>query len=257
MEQRGIENVKNGVGFLDGGRLLQRDRGGAEQRVDLVVQATAVLLLVGAAKLVVLFEQFGDPADLAFHGLAACLGRVRGEHRVELQAVQQLLGLGRAHLVDELMVGDGELVDRIHGVDVVHFGLAFTQYGNAVVLLGKIGEVEVGGECAGKQLGIVQIHLVDDLHGLGQTVLVRVCVAAEMLVACFDRIFAHGVESGEQLGIVLIEHITKDLQTQIHIVFQILRKIVLFRSLAAGAGFHDGSVGRHDLLFIFCQNKPP
>ena len=147
--------------------------------------------------------------------------------------------------------------DLVDGIAVVHFGLTLTQHGNAVVLLGKIGEVEVGGECAGEQLCVVQVHLVDDLHGFGQTVLVRVCVAAEMLVACFDRIFAHGVEGGEQLGIVLIEYITKDLQTQIHIVFQILRKIVLFRSLAAGTGFHDGSIGGHDLLFIFCQNKPP
>ncbi len=257
VEQRGIEDVENRVGFLDRSRLLQRDRGGAEQCVDLVVQTTAVLFLVGAAELVVHGEQLGDSADLAFHRLAARFGRVRGEDRVELQAVQQLLGLGRTQLVDELVVGDGEFVDRVDSIAVRHFGFACAQRGDAVVFLGKIGEVEVGGECAGQQLCVVLVDFVDDLRGLGQTVLIRIRVAAEVLVACLDRVLTHGVEDVEQLGVVLVEHVTQDLQGKIHVVFQLVRKIVLFRSLSARAGFHNGSIGRHDLLFIFCQNKPP
>ncbi len=119
VEQRVVEDVENRVGFLNRRRLLQRNRRGAEQRVDLVVEATAVFLLVGAAEQTVRFEQLGDAADLAFHGLTAGLGGVRGEHRVELELVEQLLGLGRTHLVDELVVGAGHLVHRIDGLGVV------------------------------------------------------------------------------------------------------------------------------------------
>ena len=170
VEQGVVEDIENRVRFLDRGRFLQRDRGGAEQRVDFVVETAQTLLLVQSAEALVFLEQFGDAADLAFHGLAAGLGGVRREHGVELEPVEQLLGLGRAHLVDELVVGDGELVDRIDGLVVGHVVLALMQHGDAVVLLGQVRQVEIRGERAGQQLGVMQRHIVDDVHGLFQAV---------------------------------------------------------------------------------------
>ena len=123
VEQRVVEDIKNGVGFLNRSRLLQRDRGGAEQRVDLVEESTGVFLLVRAAEQLMRFEQLGDTADLAFHGLTAGFGRMRGEHRMELELVEQLLGPGRTHLVDELVVGAGHFVHRVDGLGVIHGGL--------------------------------------------------------------------------------------------------------------------------------------
>ena len=155
VEQRVVEDVENRVRFLNRGRLLQRDWRGAEQGVDLVVETAQAFLLVRAAENLVFPEQFGDAADLAFHCLAACFSGVRGEDGVELKLVEQLLGLGRAHLVDELVVGDGELVDRIDRLLAGYVVLALMEHGNAVVLLGQVCQMEVRGECAGQQLGIV------------------------------------------------------------------------------------------------------
>ena len=155
VEQRVVEDVENRVRFLNRGRLLQRNRRGAEQGVDLVVETAQAFLLVRAAENLVFPEQFGDAADLAFHCLAACFSGVRGEDGVELKLVEQLLGLGRAHLVDELVVGDGELVDRIDRLLAGYVVLALMEHGNAVVLLGQVCQMEVRGECAGQQLGIV------------------------------------------------------------------------------------------------------
>ena len=146
VEQRVVEDVENRVRFLNRG---------AEQGVDLVVETAQAFLLVRAAENLVFPEQFGDAADLAFHCLAACFSGVRGEDGVELKLVEQLLGLGRAHLVDELVVGDGELVDRIDRLLAGYVVLALMEHGNAVVLLGQVCQMEVRGECAGQQLGIV------------------------------------------------------------------------------------------------------
>ena len=152
VEQRVVENVEDGIRFLNRCRLLQCDRGGAEQRVDLVEETTGVFLLVRAAKQLMCFEQLGDTANLAFHGLTAGFGRMRGEHRVELELVEQFLCLGRTELVDELVVGAGHFVDWIDGRGVLNLGFALMQHGNAIVLLAQIGEMEVGRECAGQQL---------------------------------------------------------------------------------------------------------
>ena len=111
------------------------------------------------------FEQLCDAADLAFHGLAARLGGVCSEHRVEFEAFEQLLGLGRTHFGDELVVGLRHLVHRIDGLGVVDLGLALMEHGHTVVLLAQIRQVEVRGERAGEQLSIVQIHRIDRLDG--------------------------------------------------------------------------------------------
>ena len=77
---------------------------------------------------------------------------MRGEHRVELELVEQFLCLGRTELVDELVVGASHFVDWIDGRGVLNLGFALMQHGNAIVLLAQIGEMEVGRECAGQQL---------------------------------------------------------------------------------------------------------
>ena len=46
IEQRIVENIENGFRFLNRSRLLQCDRRGAEQRVNLVEESTGVFLLV-------------------------------------------------------------------------------------------------------------------------------------------------------------------------------------------------------------------
>ena len=90
-----------------------RDRGGAEERVDLLQQATLVLRERHAVQARAALQQLGDAADLALDSLAARLGGVGGEDRAELQAAQQREGLAAPALVDELAVGDGDVVDGV------------------------------------------------------------------------------------------------------------------------------------------------
>lgn len=71
-----------------------------------------VLNEVGAAQAPTFLEQAGDAADLTLNGLAARLGRMRGENRMELQAREQLGCFGSAHLIGELMERHGEGVRR-------------------------------------------------------------------------------------------------------------------------------------------------
>ena len=250
-EQRVVEDVEDGIGLLDRRRLLQRDRGRAEQRVDLVVEAADVLLLVGAAEALVLFQQLRDAADLAFDCLAARFGRMRREHRVEFELLQQRLGFGRPHFGQQLMVGGGQFVHRVNGFVVFHLVLALVQHGNAVVLLTQVGEVEICGECAGEQLGVVQIHRIDGGDGLCQTILIGVRIrrrSGEMLGACLHRVVAHGVERRQQLRVIFAQYVAQNAQAQAHVVAERLRQLPLFGALGPGAGRHDGRVGGRDLL---------
>lgn len=220
MEQRVVEDVEDRVGFLDRRRLLERDRGRAEQRVDLVVETAVAFLLVRSAQHAVRGELVGDAADLAFHGLASRLGRMGGEDRMELETVEQLLRLGRAHLGDELMVGLRHLVDRVNRQRIIHFRLALMQHGDAVVLLAEVRKMEVRGECARKQLRVVQIHRVDRLDGHFKVVALGMGVgedAGETFRACVDGVLTHGVEGVEQRFVVFGEHSTQNFETQIHV----------------------------------------
>ena len=120
------------------------------------MQQTLILLQLGTAQAAADGQQVGDAPDLALHGLAPRLGGVGGEDGVELQLLQQLRGLGRAHLLKELAVGAGHLVDGVGALDLqVHLALAFMQDLHPVVLLAEVGQVEVGGQGAGQQLGIL------------------------------------------------------------------------------------------------------
>ena len=255
VEQRVVEDVENRVRFLNRGRLLQRDRRGAEQGVDLVVETAQAFLLIRAAEALVLLKQFGNAADLAFHGLTTGLSGVRREDGVEFELVEQFLGLGRASLIDELVVSDGELVDRVDRLVNGHVVLALVEHGNAVVLLGQVCQMEIRGERAGQQLGVVQRHVVDDVHGLLQAILVgvRILQLGEMLGAGLHRVMTHGVERRQQFGVVFAQYVTQDLKTQIHVVLQAFGKIMLLRALSAGPGSDDGGVSGSDLFFRCCH----
>ena len=115
--------------------------------------------------------------------------------------------------------------------------------------------MEVRGECAGQQLGVVQRHVVDDVHGLFQAILcgVRILQLGEVFSAGFHRVITHGVERGEQFGVVFAQYVTQDLQTQIHVVLEALGKIMLLGALAASSGGDDGGVSRSDLFFWCCH----
>ena len=255
VEQRVVEDVENRVRFLNRGRLLQRDRRGAEQGVDLVVETAQAFLLIRAAEALVLLKQFGNAANLAFHGLTTGLSGVRREDGVEFELVEQFLGLGRASLIDELVVSDGELVDRVDRLVNGHVVLALVEHGNAVVLLGQVCQMEIRGERAGQQLGVVQRHVVDDVHGLLQAILVgvRILQLGEMLGAGLHRVMTHGVERRQQFGVVFAQYVTQDLKTQIHVVLQAFGKIMLLRALSAGPGSDDGGVSGSDLFFRCCH----
>ena len=60
---------------------------------------------------------------------------MRGEHRMELELVEQFLGFGRTHFVNELVVGTGHFVHWVDGLGVIYGGLTAVQHGDTVVLL--------------------------------------------------------------------------------------------------------------------------
>ena len=125
-----LEVVGRRAGLVEHRRPLRTDLVGLPDEVDEPAQP-GLLDLVGQ----VLGEDVGDPAELAEHRLALRLGRVRGEHRLELEA-----GEGGGQFVGVGLGGEpvGELVDR--AVAVLVAGLAL---GGAVGLLGEVGQVEV------------------------------------------------------------------------------------------------------------------
>ena len=154
------------------------------------------------------------------------------------------------------MVGAGHFVHRIDGLILIHGGLTAVQYGDAVVLLAQVGQMEVGGEGASQQLGVVDIHLVDDVDHLLQVVLVGIRIrknAGETFVTGLQRVLAHLIELGQQVFIELTEHLAKNLQTQIHFLFEGCGKITLLRALGAGAGRDDSRVRRRDLFVFSCH----
>ena len=114
------------------------------------------------AQALALLEQLGDGADLDLDGPPARLGGVGGEDGVELEPLEQQLRLGRSDLVDEPAVGPGHLVDRVGRRVEGDLALALVEGGDAVVLLAQVGEVEVGGEGPGEQLGVAQRQAVDE-----------------------------------------------------------------------------------------------
>ena len=136
VEQGVVEDVDDRVCLFDGRGLLERDGARAQQRIDLLEHVALVLRKVGAAQVRVLLEQARDAADLALDGLATGLGGVSGEHGVELEAREKLVGMLLAGLVHKLVVGHGERVGLV-GLGVEgDLALALVQRLDAEVLLG-------------------------------------------------------------------------------------------------------------------------
>ena len=164
VEQRVVEDIDNRVRFLHRGRLLQRDRGRAEQRIDFVVQLAINLVEVAAAQVATHGQQLRNAADLAFDGLAARLGRMGREHGVELKLVEQFESLVVTDFTSQLLESSRQFVDRIGLCPLGDLRLALLQRAHAVVLLAQVDEVEVRGESAGEQFLVAQIGSIDELH---------------------------------------------------------------------------------------------
>ena len=117
--------------------------------------------------------------------------------------------------------------------------------------------MEVGGEGAGQQLCLMHIRFIDDVDDLLQVILIRIRIrqnAGETFGTGVQCVFAHFIELGQQVFIELTEHLAKNLQTQIHFLFEGSGKITLLGAFGAGAGRDDSCVGRRD-LFVFCCHQ--
>ena len=152
LEQCVVKDVDDGIGFLDRRRFFDCDGRRTHQCINLLQQMTLVFHEIRSAQARTLGKKHRDATDLSLNGFAACLSRMRGENRVELQAIEQLRRARHAGLFNQLMICNGEL---IAGVDIhigAHTQLALVQRFDAVILLGKICQVEEGGEGAHNNL---------------------------------------------------------------------------------------------------------
>ena len=116
--------------------------------------------------------------------------------------------------------------------------------------------MEVGGEGAGQQLCLMHIRFIDDVDDLLQVILIRIRIrqnAGEAFGASVQCVFAHFIELGQQLFVEFAEHLAKNLQTQIHFLFEGSGKIALLGAFGAGAGRDDSCVGRRDLFVFYCH----
>lgn len=76
----------------------------------------------------------------------------------------------------------------------------------------------------------MHIRFIDDVDDLLQIILIRIRIrqnAGEAFGASVQCVFAHFIELGQQLFIEFAEHLAKNLQTQIHFLFEGSGKIAL------------------------------
>ncbi len=153
------DDIEQGL-LEDGHRradLVQRGRPAGPQLrrtpedVDLLDQAALVLgqLAVTGPGVAALLQERRDAPDRRQCRAAPGLGRVRGQHRAELQPVEQRAGLLLAALCGDLLDRLGQLRHRRGVAGAV----ALPQYAGAVQLLAQVRQVEVAGEGAGDVLG--------------------------------------------------------------------------------------------------------
>ena len=264
VEQRAVEDVDDGVGFLDGRGLLESDGARAHEGVDLLQHMALVLHQVGAAHVGALLKQAGDAADLALDGLAARLRGMRGKDRVELQAGEQLGGLGAADLLVELVERHGE---GIRGVDRIlggHIALALAQLGHAIVLLGQVGEVEERGERTDDDLRLVHGQGVDERHGVAEGACggrvarghalrihgLAIGLGAGVAGVGADHVHHELVEDVEHLCVILTQDAALETQEQREVVAELGGDVDIGQDFdggrqvgqvdAAGAGHHVG-----------------
>ena len=255
VEQRVIEDVDDGIGFLDRRGLLERDGARTHQGVDLLQHMALVLDQVGAAQAWTLLQQVGDTADLALDGLTTGLGGMCGKDGVELQLAEQLVGALDAHLLYQLVVGNGELVSGINLGIGRRAGLALAQLGHAVVLLRQVCQMEEARKGADDNLLLIERQTVDQIDDLaechgGGLVGGRHALLIDGLVGSTATGVAgigHNlgrqdfVEQVRDLGIILAKHTTLQAQEQRQIVAQLLGDLDLGETLP-GLGIRADSV---------------
>lgn len=166
IEQCAIEDVDDGIGFLDRRGLLERDGARAHQSVNLLQHMALVLHQVGAAQTRTLLQQVGDTANLALDGLTTGLGGMCGKDRVELELAEQLVGALDTHLVYQPVIGDGELVGGIDLGIGRCAGLALAQLRHTVVLLRQVCQVEEARKGANDDLLLIERQTVDKIDDL-------------------------------------------------------------------------------------------
>ena len=255
VEQRVIEDVDDGIGFLDGRGLLERDGARAHQGVDLLQHMALVLDQVGAAQAWTLLQQVGDTADLALDGLTTGLGGMRGKDGVELQLVEQLVGALDTHLVYQLVIGDGEFVGGIDLCIGRRAGLALAQLRHAVVLLRQVCQMEEARKSADDNLLFIErqaVDQIDDLakrHGGGLVGSGHALLVDGLVGSTATGVAGIGhnlgcqnlVEQVRDLGIILAKHTALQAQEQRQIVAQLLGDLDLGETLL-GLGIRADSV---------------
>ena len=255
VEQRVIEDVDDGIGFLDRRGLLERDGARTHQGVDLLQHMALVLHQVGAAQTRTLLQQIGDTANLALDGLATGLGGVCGKDGVELELVEQLVGALDTHLLYQLVIGDGEFVGGIDLGIGRRTGLALTQLRDTVVFLRQVCQMEEARKGADDNLLLIErqaVDQIDDLtecHGGGlissrHALLVDGLVgstAAEVTGIGHNLGRQNLVEQVRDLGIILAKHTTLQAQEQRQIIAQLLGDLDLGETLP-GLGIRADSV---------------
>ena len=255
VEQRVIEDVDDGIGFLDRRGLLERDGARTHQGVDLLQHMALVLHQVGAAQTRTLLQQVGDTANLALDGLTTGLSGMRGKDGVELKLAEQLVGALDAQLIHQLVIGDGELVGGIDLGIGRRTGLALAQLRHAVVLLRQVCQVEEARKGADNDLLFIERQAVDQIDDLtkchgsglvggGHALLVDGLVGSTRAgvsgvghnLGCQNL-----VEQVRDLGIILAKHTALQAQEQRQIVAQLLGDLDLGETLL-GFGIRADSV---------------
>ena len=241
VKERAVEDVDDGVGLLDGGRLLVGDRGRAEERVDFLEHEPLVLPELDAREVGAPVEKDGDASYLALDRLAAGLRGMRGEHRPELEAAEQRERLATPALVDKSVVGDGDVIDRVlvrpHG----HVVLTGPKGRDAVVLLADVGQVEVGDERPHDDRGLLGRHLVDGRDETREG-LVLAAGLARLVAVGRDGILEQRVEGVAQTGVVLLEDLADQSQEEGQVVADPLGQVNLGEGHAGGRRLKVGSL---------------
>ena len=255
VEQRVIEDVDDGIGFLDRRGLLERDGARTHQGVDLLQHMALVLHQVGAAQTRTLLQQVGDTANLALDGLTTGLGGMRGKDGMELELAEQLVGALGTHLVYQLVIGDGELVGGIDLGIGRCAGLALAQLRHTVVLLRQVCQVEEARKGANDDLLLIErqaVDQIDDLtecHGGGLVGGGHALLVDGLVGSAGTGIAGIGHNLGRQdlveqvrdLRIILAKHTTLQAQEQRQIVAQLLGDLDLGETLP-GLGIRADSV---------------
>ena len=241
VEQRMVEDVDDRVGFLDGRRLFDGHRRGTHESIDLLQHMALVFHEVRPAESRALGKQLADTANLALHGAAARLGRMRGKHRMELELAQQLRRTVNADLVDQLSEGDRQLVGRVHVRFDGHQALSVVQRLDTVVFLAQVGKVKKRRERAHERLERLDGKLVDQLHGgakgavaavggVGHALLVNPLVCrsgARIALVGVDSMAQQHVKQIADRGIVLLQHTALEAQDQREVRPQAFRDLDL------------------------------